>query len=298
MPTLHIARVKLDWRIANADPRWHEFMAAYGPYCDNGPGHLVIQINVPSTAPAANYSPLPNSLIRERRIRGRDFTLGDSLITGRAVSPDHIECSIHPRLLTGTGLRVLEHFFYLLFYHAVRLNEDHQPNAPFLLHSSGVLHDGQAHVFCGPSGSGKSTAATLCPARPLLSDETLAFSENRGTSRVASTPINPFCIEKTNAQGDLAGLYLIEHGAHHTISPINRQEAVPRLIPEVILPLGLFETDLGTGMARSLDHALWLYRTGCVKKLAFRPDPGFWNLILETTSFEPVLQAGPTTDTE
>ncbi len=300
MLTLMIGPVSLQWQLDEVDPRAGEFLAAYESYCGTATGQMVIEAHIAS--PKTNNGPpgLPNSFIRYRRIQGRDFVLGDDLITGHLSAMDHIECTIHPVLLHGTGLRVLEQFMYLLFYHAVQITTGHRPGGPFLLHSSGVLHEGAVHIFCGPAGSGKSTAAALCPVRPMLSDEALAITQNQAgsdgsgssarsidpsgtiTCQVSGTPINPFCTEKSPGSGPLAGLYLIEHGDNHTVSPITREEAVPRLTAEVILPLGLFETDLTVGMGRSLDHALFLYRTGLVQRLAFRPDPGFWDLLVMT----------------
>ena len=211
--TLMIGPVSLQWQLDEVDPRAGEFLAAYESYSGATAGQMVIEAHIAS--PKTNNGPpeLPNSFIRYRRIQGRDFVLGDDLITGHLSAQDHIECTIHPVLLHGTGLRVLEQFMYLLFYHAVQITTGHQPGGPFLLHSSGVLHEGAVHIFCGPAGSGKSTAAALCPVRPMLSDEALAITQNQAGSdglgssagsndpsgttacQVSGTPINPFCFQ-------------------------------------------------------------------------------------------------------
>jgi hypothetical protein len=97
---------------------------------------------------------------------------------------------------------------------------------------------------------------------------------------VTGTPVNPFCTEKSPDNGPLAGLFLLDQATDHAVCSVSRQEAVPKLTAEVILPLGLMEPDLNRGLARSLDRALKIYRTGMVQKLRFRRDSGFWPLLL------------------
>jgi hypothetical protein len=278
-PTLDFGPVTLSWLLDESDPRWQGFLTAYGPYFAGGTGQLTIEAVIDRPAAGREHPTLPSSFIRARQVNGRSFTLGEKLVCGNTVSEDRISCTIHPMLLSGCGLRVLEQFLYLLFYHVALASSPDEQSHPFLLHSSGVLHRNGVHVFCGPSGSGKSTAASLCPARPLLSDEALVFCPESGSMTVIASPINPFCQEASPGQGRLAKLYLIEHGPDHTLSPISRAEAVPRLTAEVIAPLGLYEQDLAVGMARALDRALLLHSTGQVRRLRFRPDPGFWNLL-------------------
>jgi len=278
--TINFGPVRLQWILDESDPRWREFLDAYRPHSDAQEGELKIEAEVADVSAGSPRPPLPRSFIRTRVVTGRDFELGEGLVRGSLSEPGRLRCTIHPALLSGTGLRVCEQFFYLLFHHAALAGAPAEREAPFLLHSSGVLHRGRVHAFCGPAGSGKSTAAALCPARPLLSDETLVFTRAGDGFLVVGSPINPFCGEKSPGQGPLEQLYLIEHGPEHRLLPVRSETVVPRLTAEVIVPLGLFEADLRLGLARCLDRALLLLDSGRVRRLAFRPDPGFWNLLV------------------
>ncbi len=278
--TLHFGPVALAWRFDADDPRWRPFQAAYAPWLDAAPGDLVVEAALAGDLDDEPPAPrLPSSLYRARRVSGRDFDLGDGLVRGTLVRTDLCRCVIHPILLRGVGLRVLEQFFYLLFYQTALAAADAEALAPFLLHGSAVLSPRGAHVFCGPSESGKSTAAGHQCAHTVLTDECVVFSPGAGGMRAAGSPVNPFCVARRPGAGPLAGLYLIEKAPAHALQPIGRAEAVPRITAEIMLPLGLLETSLARGMARALDRALLLYAGGVVRRLCLLPDPGFWPLI-------------------
>jgi hypothetical protein len=273
--TVSFGPVQLRFRADWDDRRWREFVSGYGPYFSDDPGQLTIDVSVPA-APPADRPRLPNSFFHARQVHGGDFDLGEGLIRGSLTNGDHCHCEVHPILLRGCGLRVLEQFFYLLFYHVAMAGAERWKQAPFLLHSSGVLYHRNAYIFCGPSESGKSTAAQLCPARPVLGDECMVMQRSADAVQVTGSPVNPFFTEKEPGGGPLASLSILRQADHHAVSPIGPEEAIPRLTAEVMLPLGLLETDLSLGLARSLDIALLLHRTGLVNRLSFKPDPGFW----------------------
>ena len=277
--TLHFGPVALAWRFDADDRRWDPFRAAYAPWLDAAPGDLVVEATL---AGAVGHEPpappLPSSLYRARRVSGREFDLGDGLVRGTLARADLCRCEIHPVLLRGVGLRVLEQFFYLLFYETA-LAAAEEARAPFLLHGSALLAPRGVHVFCGPSESGKSTAAGHPCAHTVLTDECVVLAPDAGGVRAAGSPVNPFCAARRPGSGPLAGLYLIEKGPAHDLQPIGRADAVPRITAEIMLPLGLLETGLARGMARALDRALLLYAGGAVRRLRLLPDAGFWPLL-------------------
>lgn len=275
--TLHFGPVALAWRFDAADPRWDPFLAAYAPWLDGRPGDLVVEATVAGDNAAP--PPLPSSLYRAREVRGREFDLGAGLVRGALVRGDLCRCRIHPVLLRGVGLRVLEQFFYQLFYQTALAGAGTEAVAPFLLHGSAVLAAGGVQVFCGPSESGKSTAAGHAGPRAVLTDECVVLTPVAGGMDAAGSPVNPFCAARRPGAGPLGGLNLIEQAPEHALLPIGRAEAVPRLTAEIMLPLGLLETGLARGMARALDRALLLYAGGKVRRLRLLPDPGFWPLL-------------------
>lgn len=274
--TLHVGPIGLRWRIDDGDPAWRPFLQAYGPWLDEGAGRLTVEAEPGGPAPAA---PLPDSLIRARVVRGRDFDLGDGLVRGTVRGGGEVACTIAPVLLRGVGLRVLEQFFYLLFHEAALDGAAATDRAPFLLHASAVLSGGRVHVFTGPPESGKSTAAANSRPRAILTDECVAIVPGPEGLRAIGTPVNPFCAERVPGEGPLAAVCLLEKAPEHALLPVSTAQAVPLLVPEVMLPLRLLETDLGLGMGRALDRALLLCRSGLVRRLRLRPDPGFWALL-------------------
>lgn len=281
--TLNLGPVKLAWKLDASDPRWQEFLHGYRDYLDDSPGQLLVETSLGDDPPGQPPPLLPNSFIRARSIRGGDFVLGEGLISGSFLDDSRCRCTIHPALVTGTGLRVLEQFLYLLYYHVVLDSASGARPAAFLLHSSAVLHAERVFVFCGPAGSGKSTAAALSAPRTILTDECTICQPMESGLLATGSPINPFCQERCPGHGPVAGIFLLRQAPQHSVAPLRRDEAVPRLAAEVIAPLGLLDTAAGQGLARALDCALALYETGLVRELQFKPDGGFWSVIEEAT---------------
>ncbi len=279
--TLRIGPAALEWTLDAADPRWEQFLAAYAAYADGERPALATmrieaEIERPRPGPAAR---LPASLIRARAVRGRDFDVADGLIVGTLPAPDLCRCRLHPALLAGGGLRVLEQFLYLLFYQAVHGGAERPDRAPFILHASAALAPRGAHVFCGPSRSGKSVAAENSRAHRVLTDEAVVVTARPDGAWIEGSPVNPFCADKRPGGGPLAGLYLLRQASAHELRELPRGEALPRLTQEIMVPLGPLELDLSLGMARALDCALRLWETGRVRELRLLPDPGFWRLL-------------------
>ena len=267
------------WRIDDANPRWNPFLDAYAAHFarhSNACATVAIEAAVGEFRPT---SKLPPSLIRGRVVRGRDFDLGDGLVRGAVPCEGEVRCTIDPVLLNGNGLRLLEQFFYLLFHEAALVGTTSDATRPFLMHGSAVLSQERVHVFTGPSEAGKSTAAANSRPRAILTDECVAIVPGLDGLCAMGTPVNPFCVERTLGEGPLKGVYLLEKTFTHTLLPVATAEAVTRLVPEVMVPLRLLETDLGVGMGRALDRALLLCRAGLVRRLQFKPDPGFWRLL-------------------
>jgi hypothetical protein len=276
---------RIVWSLEADERIWFEFLAGYAPYLERRPAGASsgprIEVTAEVVRDPVGPAPLVDSLIRDRRVSGRDFVLGPGLVRG-TYADGVCRCTIHPVLLRGNGLRVLEHLFYLLFHQAVLEMDTEPPGRPFLVHSSGALSAGRCHAFCGASGLGKSTAAALSRPRTLLTDECLALVRGPGAEGgyvAFGTPINPGLREKRPGNAPLAGLYLLAQAREHDLQEMARIEAVPLLTREIILPLGLLETDLALGMSRALDQALALYRSGLVRRLSFRRDAGFWRLL-------------------
>jgi hypothetical protein len=144
-----------------------------------------------------------------------------------------------------------------------------------LLHASSLIRGGQAYLFCGPSGSGKTTVARLSPDATLLSEELSVVRVAEGRALCYGTP---FSREPARAGEDrgapLAGVYFLHHGTCHAVQPRRPQQALGRLLPNVLF----FARDAevtGTVFRIAAD----LVEAVPSRDLTFRPDPGFWEVI-------------------
>jgi hypothetical protein len=276
--------IQLAWHLDQDDPEWQEFLAAYRAYEGEGPGDFRINARTMPIDPANPQPVLPNSFMWGRRIDGPNFDLGDGLIRGTLTDETACECDIHPTLLHDCGLRVLEQFFYLLFQQTVTRKFGRNEQTPFLLHCSAAATDSGAMVFCGPSGAGKSTIAANCPPGTILTDECAIIQPQATGAIVTGSPVNPFCTFKTPGTHRLQTLYTISHGQSNTIAPADTFSIIPRLTAEIMVPLGLMETDMGLAMTRAMDAALRLKQMIAVKELGFLPNNTFWDLVVEDSA--------------
>jgi len=142
-------------------------------------------------------------------------------------------------------------------------------------HAASLIRNGRAYLFCGRSGSGKTTLARLSPDATLLSDELSIVRVGAGQARCYGTP---FWGELARAGEDqvapLAGIYFLRHGSQHAVEAITPRQALERLLPNVVF----FARDADlTG--RVLSIAADLVEAVPCFNLAFRPDPGFWEVI-------------------
>jgi hypothetical protein len=145
-----------------------------------------------------------------------------------------------------------------------------------LLHASGVLREGKAFVFFGYSGSGKSTIAGLAAGHTVLSDDMVIIKKENGTYYAYGVPFRGAGQEapRTNAKGELKGLFRLRKGPEHRVEPLRPATAISELLadlPFVVKPDG----NIGAVMAIAQD----VVRTLPVAELFFRRDTGFWSVI-------------------
>jgi hypothetical protein len=109
----------------------------------------------------------------------------------------------------------------------------------------------------------------------VLSEELSVVRVAEGRALCYGTP---FSREPARAGEDraapLAGVYFLRHGSHHAVQPTGPKRALGRLLPNVLF----FARDAEvTGtvfrIAADLVEAIPCF------DLAFRPDPGFWEVI-------------------
>jgi hypothetical protein len=173
-----------------------------------------------------------------------------------------------------------------------------------LLHASGIVLDGQGHVFTGPSGAGKTTVVALAQGcAEVLSDENVvvrpapltpqAWGEaalpscgavGRPTPpevgglggpgwNLESTPLwgfstPPELIRRVNRRAPLAALYTLAHTPDFRLDRLSPAEAA----------LALLGTEK-VATERPESAAAWL---AAVERLVFRPTAELWEFLTAT----------------
>lgn len=147
-----------------------------------------------------------------------------------------------------------------------------------LLHAAGVVRGGKGFVFFGPSGSGKTTVARLSPGDTVLSDDLIVLKMHAGTVRVYGVPFRGDFPEapRVNVSAALCGLFALIKAPEHVVAPVERPEAIARLlscVPFVMVDAESTERAMGV-CAQIADRVP-------VRALRFRPDSGFWSEIYD-----------------
>jgi hypothetical protein len=219
---------------------------------------------------------IPHSLYAAKRCSSRFFTIGEELVRGH-FDPRRRQwyLRVADSLMNGRLVRVFEQLLYQAFYSACEL-EDY---SAYLIHAAGIAHGGRGFLFVGPAGAGKSTISRLSQTGSVLNDEIslIEFKEQRVALR--DTPFNGFYREKVQGCVPLKVVFLLEHGAEHEIEDLSMTSATKALFQQLVPPVGLEESLSGTSIGRMLDVAARLAEAVPVRRLRFRPDPGFWEAI-------------------
>lgn len=146
-----------------------------------------------------------------------------------------------------------------------------------LLHASGVLNDGQAHLFMGPGGSGKSTVVRLSPGKPILNDDMVILRPDAGAWTAFGTPFWNIETRRRTGQteaGPIAGIYALVQDPDTYLEPLSAAAATAELVTCCPIVNGATEV-LPQLMARCRSLAQGV----AVQRLHFRQDPSFWRLL-------------------
>lgn len=219
---------------------------------------------------------IPDSLFIGKSVEKGFFTMGGGVLRGDYVSGKmDVKLRVDARLLSGRLVRIFEQFLYQAFYS----DPVNRSRNSFLIHASGVIHNGKGFVFTGPSGSGKSTIAKLSAENPVLNDEICLVTFEGGRVWVSYTPFNGFFKKKTESRAPLNAVFLISHGKKHSILRMDHAKASTALLQQIVPPIGIDEAISGDTISRIFDLAESLQKKVPVYGLAFTRDAGFWNEI-------------------
>lgn len=145
-----------------------------------------------------------------------------------------------------------------------------------LLHASGVVRNGAAHLFFGPSGRGKTTVTHLSPECIVLSDDLSLVVRNGDRYEAAGIPFG-MAHHRTPDTRDsfpIASINGLVQSAEVRREPIGGGLALAEIAAS--LPFVMQETgqaDKALGVVGRLLEEVPAYR------LWFRRDPQFWSVI-------------------
>lgn len=146
----------------------------------------------------------------------------------------------------------------------------------FVLHSSGLVRDGRAHVFFGPSGAGKSTVAGLSPDCLLLSDDLVLLLRQGGNWKAATTPFQGTLAQEAKERGvyPLAGLYRLVQRPEAELVPLSAAVSAGMVL--ACCPFIGDETVRRESLLPLVEDCT---RSVPTRELRFSKDPSFWDVI-------------------
>ena len=200
------------------------------------------------------------------------------LITGRYDSASRRGVIRAKQLLFEIPLfRVLEQIFYQAF-HSARSVSGHDAQ---MIHSSAVIADGAGFLFVGPSEAGKSTAAACSAAYHVIGDEMNLLEWTPDGLMLEGTGFNGLFRDKAPGRAPLKAVFLLKKTPEHALSLVPPAQAATALAAEIVPPVGLASIPDETTLPAMVDSASRILQSVAVRCLEFRPDAGFWPVILK-----------------
>lgn len=155
----------------------------------------------------------------------------------------------------------------------------------FLLHGAGVVRDGKGYVFFGHSGAGKSTTVSMIRESDhetaILGDDAIIIQMKNAESQpmMYSAPLG--CgytrLAPLDISAPLAGLFSLQQDRMHEVRPLTYSEGIATLLASAMSVR--FDDSLEDRIALASRFAF----SSCgIKRLHFKRDPEFWELITHT----------------
>ena len=143
--------------------------------------------------------------------------------------------------------KVMNRLFSMAYYTVSQAKHQGRPPA-ILVHSCGILRNGQVLLFTGPCGMGKTTIGRLCGEEYglLLNDEALLLSwphPDNGGLRVRGVPILSELPFRLNTSAPLARVLLLKQSKRTAVRRLDRMEAYLRFMRQIINPAHFRQTD-------------------------------------------------------
>ena len=153
----------------------------------------------------------------------------------------------------------------------------------FLMHAAGLIRNGLGYVFFGQSGAGKSTTVGLAKEYDsnvaILGDDAVIIQMSHAAAqpRVFTAPLGSsfFKMSPLSIDVPLAGLYSLQQETKTEIKNIGFAEGVASLLASAMSVR--FQDSIEERMALA---ARFAFSNPGIKRLFFKRDPEFWNIII------------------
>jgi hypothetical protein len=241
--------------------------------CSNSPRKADMRINIQFTG-RGRFKEVPNSLFLTKKTHSKGFEAGNGLIKGKFNSKrQEWTFKVHPLLVEGDYTRVFEQILYQSYTSAKK----DQKTA--LVHSSGVIKDGQGYLFVGPSEAGKSTVARLSSEYQVINDEINIVNWKGPVTMLEGTPFNGLFRDKSQGKAPLKGVFLLNQAPFHGVEKVSGGKAIKILANEIIPPIGLNEELDSLTYGKMIDAAQDIFKCVTFYRMDFLPDRGFWDIL-------------------
>jgi hypothetical protein len=173
-------------------------------------------------------------------------------------------------------LGIMNHLFRVAYFTASRLKNQERPPG-MLVHSCGILRNGQVLLFAGPCETGKTTIGRLCPGDygTLLNDEMVLLSwptPGNSSLRVRSVPILSELPFLSNTPAPLACVMLLKQSKHIAVRRLVRREACSRFMYQIVNPAYFQQTDRRAILSLIVEFADEITKAVPFYELEFTPD--------------------------
>ena len=145
-----------------------------------------------------------------------------------------------------------------------------------LMHAAGIIRNGSGYVFYGHSGSGKTTTTMLSPGVQILSDDLVVLRIIDERVVVQGVPFRGAMrtVPRPDGSAPLVGIFSLNKATEHRIELMSSGTAIGSMA--ACVPFVLFTPQQAF---RVLAICSEIVRRIPVRRLSFKQDPGFWEVI-------------------
>jgi hypothetical protein len=150
-----------------------------------------------------------------------------------------------------------------------------------LMHTAGIIRNGQAYLFFGHSGSGKTTICrssqitSSLDEYTILNDDLILLQPHGKMWLAYGTPFwNPTQIEPSNKNAPIAGMYYLIQDKRVFTQNLSKSMAIAALLSNIpVIPQDTVRSIHMLNLLNQIQNSVPVY------ELHFLPDNSFWNVI-------------------